>query len=173
MRQVLWFRRDLRVEDNALLHQAKDEVLPIFIFDKNILDRVEKTDKRVTFLYKSVLNLKSKLKSLGLDLAIFYGYPKEIFIDLKKAGFDEILCSIDYDNYAKKRDEKISKILPIKKHIDSFIINPRYHLKADNTPYKVFTPFFKSLSPLISSRLYEYESNKNLKLIKFDYSKTP
>ena len=72
MKQILWFRRDLRISDSAILHFSKDEVLPIFIFDKNILNLLSKDDKRVTFIYKSVLNLKKQLKEIGLDLAIFY-----------------------------------------------------------------------------------------------------
>ena len=60
MKQILWFRRDLRVNDSAILSFAKDEVLPIFIFDKNILDKLKKEDKRVTFIYKSVLKLKQE-----------------------------------------------------------------------------------------------------------------
>ena len=62
MKQILWFRRDLRVSDSAILSFAKDEVLPIFIFDKNILDLLDKNDKRVTFIYESVLKLKENLK---------------------------------------------------------------------------------------------------------------
>ena len=64
MKQILWFRRDLRVSDSAILSFAKDEVLPIFIFDKNILDLLDKNDKRVTFIYESVLKLKENLKAL-------------------------------------------------------------------------------------------------------------
>ena len=68
MKQILWFRRDLRINDSAILANAKDEVLPIFIFDKNILDKLKKEDKRVTFIYKSVLKLKEELKSIGLEI---------------------------------------------------------------------------------------------------------
>ncbi len=71
MSQILWFRRDLRISDNAILSYAKKDVLPIFIFDKNILNKLPSIDKRVTFIYKSVLELKKKLQDLGLDLAIF------------------------------------------------------------------------------------------------------
>ena len=78
MKQILWFRRDLRVSDSAILANAKDEVLPIFIFDKNILDKLSKDDKRISFIYKTVLELKGKLKAINLDLVIFYGTPKEI-----------------------------------------------------------------------------------------------
>lgn len=77
MKQILWFRRDLRVKDSAILSFAKDKVLPIFIFDKNILDKLPKDDRRVTFIYKSVISLKKQLKDISLNLAIFYGEPKK------------------------------------------------------------------------------------------------
>ncbi|MBU3013830.1 DNA photolyase family protein [Poseidonibacter lekithochrous] len=174
MRQVLWFRRDLRVEDSALLANASEDVLPIFIFDKNILSKLEKDDKRVTFIYKSILGLKKKLQALNLDLAIFYDEPKNVFENLKKDGFDEVLCSVDFDSYAKNRDEEIEAILPIKRFIDSFILNPNSHLKKDNTPYKVFTPFYKSLNMITQSHnIEEYSANKNLQKIQTDYSFIP
>jgi deoxyribodipyrimidine photo-lyase len=124
MKQILWFRRDLRVNDSAILSNAKDEVLPIFIFDKNILDLVDKNDRRVTFIYESVIKLKENLKVLGLDLAIFYSTPKEVFESFKNQGFDSILCSVDFDKYAKKRDEEISKIIPMQTFTDSFLTHP-------------------------------------------------
>ena len=83
MKKVLWFRRDLRVDDSMLLSQS-GEVLPIFIFDKNILEKLGKNDARVPFIYKTVLKLKNDLRSLGLDLAIFYSTPLEVFSELKK-----------------------------------------------------------------------------------------
>ena len=123
MKQILWFRRDLRIEDNAILSNAKNEVFPIFIFDKNILDKLPSNDKRVTFIYRSVLNLKKNLKSIGLDLAIFYDYPIQVFEKLKDQ-FDEILCSCDFDAYAISRDKEIETILPIQRFYDSFLIHP-------------------------------------------------
>ena len=174
MKQILWFRRDLRITDSAILHFAKDEVLPIFIFDKNILNKLSRDDKRVTFIYQSVLNLKKELKSIGLDLAIFYSSPKEVFESLKNDGFENILCSVDFDDYAKKRDEQIAQIIPIQTFTDSFITHPNDCLKADGTPYKVFTPYYKNLSFIWDShKLIELDRNENLKLISFDYEKVP
>ena len=75
MKQILWFRRDLRLHDNAILSNASDEILPIFIFDKNILDKLSDDDKRVTFIYKSVLSLKKQLQTIGHLLITFKGFP--------------------------------------------------------------------------------------------------
>lgn len=174
MKQILWFRRDLRIEDNAILSNAVDEVLPIFIFDKNILCGLDKNDKRVTFIYKSVLELKEKLQKINLDLAIIYDEPINVFKKLQKYGFDEVLCSADFDSYAKQRDKEIENIIPIKRYIDSFILNPNDHLKKDNTPYKVFTPFYKSLHMITQSqKIGEYTNNINLQKIEYDYSYIP
>ena len=174
MRQILWFRRDLRITDSALLSKAKDEVMPIFIFDTDILNSLDKNDKRVTFIYNSVKQLKEDLKSIGLNLAVFYGKPKEIFLRLKNLGFDEVLCSCDFDKYAISRDKEIEQIIALKRYSDSFIIRPWEALKKDNTPYKVFTPFYKSLEFLWSSdSLLLHERNKNLKLFVFDYESFP
>jgi deoxyribodipyrimidine photo-lyase len=169
-RQILWFRRDLRISDNAILTNAKDEVLPIFIFDKNILEKLDNDDKRVTFIYQSVLNLKQNLQSMGLNLAIFHDTPKNVFENLKSLNFDEVLCSVDFDEYAINRDNEIEKIMPMKRFLDSYIINPQNILKKDNTPYKVFTPFYKSLSGIWEANsINEYQKNPNLKSIKFNY----
>ena len=104
MKSILWFRWDLRITDSAILSYAEDEILAIFIFDKNILGKLSADDKRVTFIYQSVLKLKEQLKMFGLDLAIFYSTPKEVFLKLKEKEFDEVLVSVDFDDYAKKRD---------------------------------------------------------------------
>lgn len=174
MRQILWFRRDLRVVDSEILANANGEVLPIFIFDKNILQNLPKDDKRVTFIYKSVIELKESLKQIGLDLAIFFDTPKNVFTKLKEYKFDEILASVDFDFYAKKRDEEIEKIIPLRRFLDSYLINPKDILKSDKTPYKVFTPFYNYLEQLHqSNHIKEFEVSKEIKKLDFDYSFIP
>ena len=174
MKQILWFRRDLRIIDNEILANAKGEVLPIFIFDKNILQNLPKDDKRVTFIYKSVYKLKEDLKSIGLDLAIFFDTPKNVFTKLKKENFDEILVSVDFDNYAKKRDEEVEKIIPLRRFLDSYLIDPKIILKSDQKPYKVFTPFYNCLEPLHqSNHIEEFKTATNIKKINYDYDFFP
>ena len=173
MRQILWFRRDLRIEDNAILANAKGEVLPIFIFDKNILEKLPSDDKRLTFIYKSVIQLKEQLRSIGLDLAVFYDEPKNVFERLKN-GYDEVLCSCDFESYAIKRDQEIESIIPLRRFYDSFLLHPSNALKSDGTPYKVFTPFYKSLYHFIQSdAIVEYKRAEALELTDFDYENIP
>lgn len=173
MKQILWFRRDLRVQDSAILAHADGKVLPIFIFDKNILDKLPSDDKRLTFIYDSVLKLKKELQILGLDLAIFYDEPKNVFEKLKD-DFDEVLCSCDFDSYAIQRDKDIEQVIPIRRFYDSFLLHPSNALKTDGTPYRVFTPFYKSLEPLHSAtHIVEYEYSNKASLIEYDYSLMP
>lgn len=175
MKEIVWFRRDLRVEDSALLHYAKDEVLPIFIFDTNILNQLQSNDRRVSFIYYWVLKLKLNLQRMGLDLAIFYGEPEDIFKRLlQKERFDGVVCSIDFDSYAIKRDRAIEALLPMERYGDSFLLHPQHILKKDGTPYRVFTPFYKSLDFFTSQEQIELLApNPKLKKIAFDYEHMP
>ena len=175
MRQILWFRRDLRIPDSALLCYGNGEVLPIFIFDTNILNKLPKDDKRVTFIYQSVLKLKGQLQNIGLDLAIFHGNPKDIFELLqKKYNFDEVLCSCDFDSYAKKRDSEIERIVPMRRFYDSYLIQPNEALKNDGTPYKVFTPFYKSLFFLWESKkLEQFTLSQEMTQLSYQYERFP
>ncbi len=173
MKQILWFRRDLRGRDNAVLSGAKGEVLPIFIFDRNILDKLPPEDKRVSFIYNSVLKLKQQLQTQGLDLAVFYDYPVNVFMKLK-GGYDEVLCSCDFDDYAVNRDKDIESLLPMKRFYDSYLLHPDEGLKEDGTPYRVFTPFYNNLEYLWGSESLElYGTNRELKLSPFDYEAFP
>lgn len=141
MKRVLWFRRDLRVEDNPLL-SLEGEVLPIFIFDTNILHLLDRDDKRVSYIFDRVTKLKNDLQTRGLDLKLFWGDPVEIFTFLEAEGFDEVVASGDYDAYAKERDIRVSHILHFRYLQDTYIFKPDEILKDDGTPYLVFTPFY-------------------------------
>lgn len=174
MKQILWFRRDLRINDNAILAHAQGEVLPLFIFDTHILNALSSSDKRVTFIYQSVLKLKQELQGMGLDLAIVYGEPKTIFTQLKKEGFNEVLCSIDHDHYAKTRDHAIEQIIHLRRFNDAFLIDPKEHLNQSHLPYKVFTPFYKSLEYLWDAKkIIELKPAQNLHLIEYNYKIGP
>ncbi|MFN3667002.1 MAG: deoxyribodipyrimidine photo-lyase, partial [Sediminibacterium sp.] len=84
--QVMWFRRDLRLTDNAALYYALRTgvpVVPIFIFDKNILDKLEdKSDRRVSFIHEALNEMQTLLASLGSSLEVYYGSPLEVYKEL-------------------------------------------------------------------------------------------
>lgn len=151
MKRVLWFRRDLRVSDNMILSYG-GEVLPIFIFDTQILKELPKEDKRVSLIFSYVLKLKEALKNKGLDLKIFYGDPQDIFLQLVEEGYSEVLASGDYDSYAKERDRAVSHKLRFRYLHDTYIFRPDEVLKEDASPYLVFTPFYKKARKLLESK---------------------
>lgn len=80
---IFWFRRDLRLDDNAGLYFALKEnknVLPVFIFDTTILNKLEdKNDRRVTFIHKTVSSLKSSLEKFGSSLLVVHAEPIDFF----------------------------------------------------------------------------------------------
>lgn len=150
MKRILWFRRDLRVEDNPLLSQ-EGSVLPIFIFDPNILLSLEADDRRITYIYQSLIHLKTSLKKIGLDLAIFYGKPTEVFQWLLLHNhYDEVCASGDYDRHALERDQLISHLLPFNYLHDTYIFRSDEVLKNNGTPYQVFTPFYNRAKTLFT-----------------------
>ncbi len=168
--EVLWFKRDLRVEDNPIISFANIKVLPIFIFDKNILKDLPKDDKRVNFIFKNVLNLKNKLKKENLDLAIFYGMPEDIFNYIsEKFEISKIYSSSDNEKYSKLRDEKIKENYNLEIIFDNFLIEPEKILSKDGKPYKVFSFFSrKAKETIFENPLKEYKF-KNLKKVNFDF----
>ena len=169
MKRLLWFRRDLRVEDNPIL-TYDGEVLPIFIFDTNILSKLEPDDRRVSYIFHYVLKLKQALQMLNLDLKVFYGNPLAIIEKLQSVhGFDEIVASGDYDSYAKERDKKVSHILPFSYLQDTYIFKYNDVLKDDGTPYYVFTPFYKKALKALSAKNIQMVKFGALKLIKEEY----
>lgn len=109
---VFWFRRDLRLQDNAgLFHALKEnkEVVPIFIFDTTILDKLEdKADRRVEFIHHSLSMMHQQLVELGSSLLVFHGDPIDVLKSLKPKA---VYTNHDYEPYARKRDEQVKNIL--------------------------------------------------------------
>ena len=113
---IFWFRRDLRLNDNHGLYQAlrdKNPVVPVFIFDKNILDKLsDKSDRRVEFIYNSILAIKEKLNSFGSEIEVIYSTPQVAFESLiNKYNIEKVFTNHDYESYAIERDLDIKKLL--------------------------------------------------------------
>jgi len=152
MKRLLWFRRDLRISDNALL-SFNGDVLPIFIFDTNILSKLQADDRRVAYIFGLVLELKAQLQSIGLELKVFYGEPLAIIQKLQEIhGFDEVVASGDYDAYAKQRDKEISHMLHFRYLQETYIFKHNEVLKDDGTPYYVFTPYYKKACKVLEHK---------------------
>lgn len=151
---IFWFRRDLRIEDNAgLFHALNSEypVLPVFIFDWHILDQLEdKRDRRVAFIHSALERLQGQLLKAGSSLHVFYGYPEEVFIALQdQFQVKNIFANHDYEAYAIARDHLVNQLLTthggqmftFKDHV---IFEKDEVTKPGGQPYTVFTPYSKA-----------------------------
>jgi len=170
MKRILWFRRDLRLNDNPLLALG-GEVLPIFIFDTDILAKLPKEDKRVSFIFWHVEILKKNLLACGLELKLFYGKPEDVFdLLLQKHDFDEVVACGDYDAYAKARDLKISHKLHFRYLEDTYIFKHNEVLKENGSAYLVFTPFYKKARAILEHKNIQESFLAESQLIDENYS---
>jgi deoxyribodipyrimidine photo-lyase len=144
---LFWFRRDLRLEDNAGLYYALREnntVLPVFIFDTEILNSLEeKADRRVDFIHQSLQILKQQLEEQGSSLLILYGNPTSLY---EKLNPKAVYTNHDYEPYARERDEKIGSILSgkgidLKSYKDQVIFEKNEVAKDNGEPYTIFTTY--------------------------------
>ena len=149
---IHWFRRDLRLEDNTSLNAALNSgfpVLPIFIFDPNILDELPEDDARLTFIHGQLSGLKQQIEAQGGTLHTYYGTPKSVLESLaKEHQLEAIYTNRDYEPYARERDASIDSLLAahevaFKTFKDQVIMEPGEVLKPDGKPYTVYTPYMK------------------------------
>ena len=150
---IFWFRRDLRLDDNVGFYNAlKSEhpVLPIFIFDEEILKKLPKDDARITFIYETLQKMRSKLEDKNnSSIAVFHGEPATIYKNLlEKYNIDTVFTNRDYEPYAKDRDDKIQQLLndnniKFKTFKDQVIFEQNEVTKKDGLPYVVYTPYMK------------------------------
>ena len=147
---IFWFRRDLRLTDNIALCQAlKDNknVLPLFIFDTEIIDELPVNDARVQFIYLILKEIVTELQKNGSSMLVRKGKPLEVFKDiLQSYNIKNIYFNNDYEPYAIERDKKIialAKGLGVASFTfkDSVIFEKDEILKGDGTPYTIFTPY--------------------------------
>ena len=148
---IFWFRRDLRLKDNTgLYHALKAErpVIPIFIFDKNILGKLEdKRDRRVAFIHAALEEMQEGLNKIGSSLQVYYGTPEVVFNQLaSEYKIEKVFTNHDYEPYAQERDKMIADLLTKSKaalhtYKDQVIFEKEEILKDDGKPYTVFTPY--------------------------------
>lgn len=170
---VFWFRRDLRLSDNHGLFQAlqsSKQVLPIFIFDEEILSKLEnKADRRVDLIMQSLNMLNDYLEKSGKLIKIYKGKPLAVFEELSNEySLNSVFCNEDYEPSAIKRDLEIAEFLN-KKNIQfkSFKDQVHFHkdeiLKSDGTPYTIYTPYSKQwLAKYNDQKIEFYPSEKLL-----------
>ncbi|AEH02003.1 deoxyribodipyrimidine photo-lyase [Lacinutrix sp. 5H-3-7-4] len=150
---IFWFRRDLRLDDNVGFFEAlkaEHPVLPIFIFDSEILDELPENDARVSFIFETLQNMRQTLQDENnSSLAMFYGKPIDIYKSLiKDYNINTVYTNHDYEPYAKERDSEIQSFLEenkinFKTYKDQVIFEKNEVVKDDGKPYVVYTPYMK------------------------------
>ncbi|MCB1178139.1 MAG: deoxyribodipyrimidine photo-lyase, partial [Leptospiraceae bacterium] len=150
-KSIVWIRRDLRLVDNKALIEASkssDSIYIVFVFDKNILDKLkDKSDRRITFIYDSILELNNELEKHNSKVLVCYGDPcEEIPKIVNVLKVEALFCNEDYEPYAVKRDQKVKErlaelsvnFLTFKDHV---IFSGNEIIKGDSKPYQKFTPY--------------------------------
>lgn len=176
---VFWFRRDLRLEDNVALYKAsleKEPVIPIFIFDVDIIDSLPKDDARITFIYDALKEIDKELKKLNSSLLVRIGKPIEVWKNLiTEFSITNVFYNKDYEPYAIARDLEVSQFLkskdiqvfPCK---DQVVFEEAEIVKDNGFPYTVFTPYKKKwLSAFNESLLLESNPTSNFYHFKKDF----
>ncbi|MDG1329684.1 MAG: deoxyribodipyrimidine photo-lyase [Flavobacteriaceae bacterium] len=147
---IFWFRRDLRLEDNIALYESislKKNVLPIFIFDDNILNELPNDDPRVNFIYQTLFDINLVLQKHDTSLLILKGKLEDVWSKLiQKYTIESVFINKDYEPYAIKRDQKLGEVLKsngIELHSfkDQVVFEESEVVKPNGEPYTVFTPF--------------------------------
>ena len=169
-----WFRRDLRLEDNTGLFEALQSdfpVIPLFIFDDEILENLPKNDARVNFIYDSLQKINAELSEIGTSLLIKKGKTLLVWQSLlEEFDIQKVFFNKDYEPFAIKRDLAISSLLK-ENNIETFsfkdhvIFEEKEITKADGLPYTIYTPYKnKWLEKYhLSSQAPEYDTKTLLK----------
>lgn len=167
---VFWFRRDLRCEDNMGLHHALRSgypVLPLFIFDDNIISELPVDDHRLGFIYDELRKINSVLVKQNSSLLIQKGDPLSVFNRLAETyDIQALYFNKDFEPYGLKRDEQVTRFLanrliPCHRFKDHVIFEPGEVLKSDGKPYTVYTPFKKVWLKQLSSDHYKTLRSSN------------
>lgn len=148
---IFWFRRDLRLEDNRGLYHAftqEKNILPLFIFDREILDDLEDpNDARVSFIHQQVSRISAELKEYGSSILVKYGTPISIYQELIKTySIGTVYTNRDYEPYGMSRDLEIKQLLESNgiqflDFKDQVIFEKDEIVNGSGDFYKVFTPY--------------------------------
>jgi deoxyribodipyrimidine photo-lyase len=147
---IFWFRRDLRLEDNTALNQALlsgEQILPLFIFDDQIINELPLDDPRVNFIYESLSKVNEQLSFKNTSILCLRGNPIQVWEDLIASySIKSVFVNKDYEPYARERDQAVEKLLrantiDLLAFKDQVIHQENDVLKKDGTPYTVYTPY--------------------------------
>ena len=162
---IHWFRRDLRTDDNHGLYRAladHGDVLPLFVFDTEILEELEdKNDRRVDFIHRSLIALKARLEECGGSLLVKHGKPIDVWKGLLHAyEISAVTTNHDHEAYANVRDRSIAELLrshgvEMRSFRDISVFERADVLKDDGKPYTVFTPYARKWRAQFQANMVE------------------
>lgn len=146
---IMWFRQDLRVKDNPALNAACDagKIVPVYIYDTHTPKERAPGGASQWWLHHSLTALNERLNG---HLQVFKGDPKEIIPNLlAKFGAKEVYWNRCYEPWQIKRDKALKQQLLDENYQPhslngSLLWEPMQILKKDETPYRVFTPYYKN-----------------------------
>ena len=166
---IFWFRRDLRLRDNRGLFEALNAglpVVPLFIFDRNILDKLsDRSDARVGFIQQELRALNEELKAAGSSMLVKHATPEQAWEEvLNEYEVKNVFANHDYEPYARTRDEQLATLFSQKgiafhTFKDHVIFEKDEVVKDDGKPYTVFTPYSRKwLQKLSETGIKTYPS---------------
>lgn len=168
---IFWFRRDLRYTDNKGFYHAlveNDNVLPIFIFDRKILGKIDNSsDPRVMFIYQQLEELEIKFRQAGSSLLVLDGYVNEIFeYVLDEYEVLSVYANKDYEPDSIKRDNYVKELLStfditLKLYKDQVVFEEKEIVKKDGSVYNVFSPYSKTWKENLSAEQTKYYNSEN------------
>jgi len=148
------FRRDLRLQDNTGLNEAlrlSKQVLPCFIFDPRQIDAHSyQSQPGLHFMLQSIADLDQQLQDVGGKLTLYRGLPDQVIASiLEQQSIQAVFINRDYTPFSRRRDIALAETcqrlgLPLYILADALITEPEQAVKADQTPYKVFTAFYNN-----------------------------
>lgn len=146
---ILWFRRDLRLNDHPALLAAIDdaknkggEVIPLFILDTKLVSGAG--SKRLAYLAKSLRALDESIEN---NLRVVEGDTLEVLSSFtKRYNVENVHISEEFERYGAQRDQRIEDSgISLVRTGNPYAVAPgRVRKPSDGTPYKVYTPFYKA-----------------------------
>lgn len=169
---LVWFRRDLRSNDHAALHNALQEcerVFCVFIFDTSILAHLPRADRRVEFILLALQELDAALRENGGALIVRHGDPiDEIPRLVAQFGVDAVYLNRDDEPSAIDRDEAVQQRVSStnwRTFKDQVIFEGHEVLTQMGKPFSVFTPYknawLRALTPTqLAPHLVDFSTHR-------------
>lgn len=160
MRRILWWaRRDLRLDDNIVLHHALNDgaaVIPVFVLDPKLLNSEKLAPARRQFLFEALRELDVNLKARGSYLVVREGEAASELVKLaRETQADAVYFHADYTPYARRRDAKVTTALGEAgiRHAsfnDLYLADPNQVVKEDGSPYTVYSRYRARFGTLVA-----------------------